>query len=28
MDAVEAEMMKRVALPTCEISVREERDET
>ena len=28
MDAVEVEMTKWVTLPTCEISVREERDET
>ena len=28
MDVVEAEMTKWVTLPTCEISIREERDET
>ena len=27
MDAVEVEMTKWLTLPTCEISVREERDE-
>ena len=28
MDVVEAEMTKWVTLPTCKISIREERDET